>query len=820
MPLGPGARLGPYEILSAIGAGGMGEVYRARDSRLARDVAIKVLPSGLSSDPERLARFEQEARAAAALNHPNILAVFDLGTHDGAPYIVSELLDGETLREHIAGLTIRKAIDYAVQIARGLSAAHEKGIVHRDLKPENIFVTANGRVKILDFGLAKLTQVEPAHAGRSALPTTPAFNTQSPLHTMAGVVLGTVGYMAPEQVRGIAADHRADIFAFGGETTMDTMMAIAKEAPPELPAAERHIPPALARIVDRCLEKNPASRFKSADDLAFALEGLSTQSAGAVSPAVSARTRLAENARVAWTVAGLFAVTIAAILTGAVVWNSRVAVVGSSAIARLTVTLPPGDDVWNVEHPQLALSNDGTELVYGAIRNGKAQLYLRQIDHLDARPIPGTEGAVSPFFSPDGQWVGFFAQGKLKKASIAAGAVQVLCDAPGAGGKGGSWSFDNTIYFAPTNVSAIWKVSAAGGTPEPVTRLDRGKGEISHRWPQVLPGGKAILFAVWTGPGQDEKRMDVQSLDGGERHVLAQGADTGRYVSTGHLVYARADGLMAVPMDLTSLQVTRTAPIPLAEQVRVGGEGAQYAISDAGVMAYLPGSARRYEHRLVWVDRHGVVEALAIPPREYAGVMLSPDGREAALTVYGSTAGIWLYNFARSTLTPLTTGGASGTCVSSDPLVTSCTASTLMPTIRSSTKQETYCRVSDTSDLRSGKRVFRHRGGQNVGAEGIEVQDLRDSSVNDDGSGNTRASRRTQVDETLLDGIDDAIHHHTDLPAIFRIHEHLDRFRGGGQRGAVARARARQQAGNVGERQNVADVLHDLAVADAFDRGA
>jgi len=273
MPIGPGIRLGPYEITAPIGAGGMGEVYRARDPRLGRDVAIKILPTDLSADADRLRRFEQEARAAAALSHPNILAVYDIGQHDSAPYIVSELLAGETLRERLNGgaLPVRKAVDYAVQIAHGLVAAHEKGIVHRDLKPENIFVTADGRVKILDFGLAKLTQAEPVAAAMSALPTTPP-------NTLPGIVLGTVGYMAPEQVRGVAADHRADIFAFGAvlyemlsgqrafqrETGVETMTAILNDDPPDFPAAERHVPPGLARIVERCLEKSPSRRFQTA----------------------------------------------------------------------------------------------------------------------------------------------------------------------------------------------------------------------------------------------------------------------------------------------------------------------------------------------------------------------------------------------------------------------------------------------------------------------------------------------------------------------------------------------------------------------------
>jgi serine/threonine protein kinase len=326
MPLSAGTRLGPYEILSAIGAGGMGEVYRARDGRLNRDVAVKVLPAAFSADPERLQRFEQEARAAAALNHPNLLAVYDLGTHDGSPYIVSELLEGAPLSERVASaLPMRKAVDYAIQIARGLAAAHEKGIVHRDLKPANIFITADGRAKILDFGLAKLTERDAA-AGATLAPTTPPA-------TLPGVVLGTIGYMSPEQVRGLTADHRSDLFAFGAvlyemlsgqraftdDTTADTMTAILKEDPPDLPVADRKIPPALARIVDRCLEKSPASRFQSAGDLAFALDALSSSSPSGAADAMTAAAAAPKTRdKTAWTlVAALALVSVAALALAA-----------------------------------------------------------------------------------------------------------------------------------------------------------------------------------------------------------------------------------------------------------------------------------------------------------------------------------------------------------------------------------------------------------------------------------------------------------------------------------------------------------------------
>src|SRR5712691_5338171 len=381
MSLDPGARLGPYEIVSAIGAGGMGEVYRAKDTRLQRDVAIKVLPGALSSDSDRLARFEQEARAAAALNHPNILAVYDIGSHDGAPYIVSELLDGQTLRERLGSgpLSVRKALEYAIQVAHGLAAAHEKGIVHRDLKPDNIFVTTDGRVKILDFGLAKLTERDSVAGAVSAMPTTPPV-------TLAGVVLGTVGYMAPEQVRGFAADARTDIFAFGallyemlsgrrafgGDTTIDVMTAILKEDPPDLPAAERSMPPALQRIIDRCLEKSPSARFQTASDLAFALESLSTQSgtmpAVAVDDARKASVVWGRRAAMLW--ASAACVLLLATVARAIGYVSR-APTALSAV-RFTIDEPTGAAFAGgpAFAPGAAISPDGRHVVFMAARAG------------------------------------------------------------------------------------------------------------------------------------------------------------------------------------------------------------------------------------------------------------------------------------------------------------------------------------------------------------------------------------------------------------------------------------------------------------------
>ncbi len=398
MPVIEGVRLGPYEVLAPLGAGGMGEVYRARDTRLGRDVAIKVLPQSFSSDQDRLHRFEQEACAAGALNHPNILSIYDIGTHDGAPYIVSELLEGETLRKRLSGTALpqRRAIDYALQIAHGLAAAHDKGIVHRDLKPDNIFITKDGRVKILDFGLAKLTQAD-GNARQTDIPT-------RRVDTGPGVVMGTVGYMSPEQVRGQTVDHRSDIFAFGaivyevlsgqrafrGDSPADTMSAILKEDPPDLSATNRNVSPALERLVDHCLEKNPEERFHSARDLAFALEALSASTVSSTEtiaiPALTPR-RLGRRELIPWSLAALF--FLGAVAFAIVALRSATST-KDEELSRFYVYAPENTKFGGATD---FISPDGRKLIFNVVgADQKEQLWIRSFDSLTARPIPGTEG--------------------------------------------------------------------------------------------------------------------------------------------------------------------------------------------------------------------------------------------------------------------------------------------------------------------------------------------------------------------------------------------------------------------------------------------
>jgi serine/threonine protein kinase len=464
MTIAAESRLGPYEILSPLGAGGMGEVYRARDTKLDRDVAIKVLPESVSRDPDVLSRFEREAKAVAALSHPNILGIFDFGTHDGTAYAVMELLEGETLRSKLdAGvLSQRRAIEYALQIIRGLAAAHEKGIVHRDLKPDNVFVTQDGRVKILDFGLAKTAAGKPGPGGDTRSPTAFAY-------TEPGAVMGTVGYMSPEQVKGMPVDHRSDIFSFGAvlyemlsgkrafqrDTAAETMTAVLREEPPELSAIALSVSPALDRIVRHCLEKNPEQRFRSTDDIAFSLQSLSETSGMAPSapPGVTSRPM---SRGTLWGIAGLLAGAIAGSLLTIALRSTHVS---PRRPVRFEVASPQDQQVVGT----VALAPDGSRLAFTAREAGgnSTQLWIRAIDDSKARLLRGTEGAQLPFWAPDGESVGFFANGQLKRISISGGPPQPLAPVT-SDVRGASWSGDGRIVFAPTFVGPILQVSASG----------------------------------------------------------------------------------------------------------------------------------------------------------------------------------------------------------------------------------------------------------------------------------------------------------------------------------------------------------------------
>jgi Tol biopolymer transport system component/tRNA A-37 threonylcarbamoyl transferase component Bud32 len=683
MPLMAGAKLGPYEILAPLGAGGMGEVYRARDTKLGRDVALKVLPEAFAKDAERMARFKREALVLASLNHPNIASIYGLEDSGNAHALVMELVEGPTLADKIlvaqgprsgpaafreeepqrrragVALPIDEALAIANQIAEALEYAHEKGIIHRDLKPANIKVTPEGTVKVLDFGLAKALEREAASSAISDSPTLTQAATQ------AGVILGTAAYISPEQARGKPVDRRADIWAFGcvlyemlvgerafaGETTSDVLAAVIR-ADPDFAALPHDTPLRIRDLLVRSLNKDPKKRLRDIGDARIAIE--ETLSGADYVAAVSDRRATVGTPPLQrpWLRALPWAL-LAALGVGMALWSLlRAPSPAPRPVARLVINLSPTD--WMTAGPisHIVLSPDGSRLVYAAARGGTSQLYVRPIDRFEATPIPGTERAGSPFFSPDGQSVGFFAESKLKRVSLSGGAPITVCVA--ADNRGGSWGPDDTIIFSPSLLTGLFRVAAAGGTPTPLTTLDREKGEFGHRYPEILPGGKAVLFTIHTNSNFDYARIGVLSLETGERRVLIEGGTYARYVPTGHLVYARAGGLLAVPFDLKRLQVTGP-PVSILEGVTMNTSFgiAEFSPSADGSLAYIPGGATGGDRTLFWVDRKGATQQLPAPPRGYMSPRLSPDGRRLAVGIEGANPGVWVYDLERGTLTRL-----------------------------------------------------------------------------------------------------------------------------------------------------------------------
>src|SRR5499433_2126200 len=657
MSIVSGTRLGPYEILTPIGAGGMGEVYRARDTRLGRDVAVKVLPSSFSADQDRLHRFKQEACAAGALNHPNILLIYDIGTHNGSPYVVSELLEGETLRERLNGsvLPSRKAIDYARQIAHGLAAAHEKGILHRDLKPENLFLTKDERVKILDFGLAKLMG---AGEGRT--------QTEIPtrrVDTDPGVVMGTVGYMSPEQLRGQVIDHRSDIFSFGailyemlsgrrafhGESRPETMSAILKEEPPGLSETNKNVAPALERVVHHCLEKNREARFHSASDLAFALDALSgaTTTSGQTATALpSVLERPKRRERRLWIGAtALLGLALLAALPF-VIGYFRSTTPTEGHATRFFVFPPEKSTVLGGgQH----ISPDGTRLVFVAIgADGKRLLWTRPLDSLSAQPLAGTEDAQNPFWSPDSRTVGFFAAGtKLKKIESTGGPAQTLADVQGSAGA--TWNREGTIVFARSGTDGLYRVSATGGPSAQVTSIDKSRKETGHLWPYFLPDGRHFLYLV-RSTQRENTGIYVGTLDSQEGKLLVNVDSSPVYVPPGFLLYVRERTLMAQRFDANKLQLSGE-PFPIAEQLGfnlVTGRGF-FSASETGVLVFFTNNAPNTQ--LTWFDRQGKQIALVGATAVDTGVRLAPDEKRLAVTRLDPQTGsadIWLIDLARN----------------------------------------------------------------------------------------------------------------------------------------------------------------------------
>jgi eukaryotic-like serine/threonine-protein kinase len=650
-----GRQVSHYQVLSRLGGGGMGEVYRARDHRLGRDVAIKALPLAFATDSARMRRFEEEARTVGQLNHPNIVALYDIGVHDGAPFIVTEMLNGEDLRQQLnrGALPQRRAIDYGQQIARGLAATHARGIVHRDLKPENLLVTSEGCVKILDFGLAKLADATAAG---------PSVSTER-LETSPGFIVGTIGYLAPEQLRGERADHRADVFAFGvilhemlsGRRPFECpspgeiVAAILKDEPPDLDGVTGQI--TLNRIVRRCLEKDPEQRFQSARDLAFALDLLSTpssESAGAHAPPFSLL-RPARTLRMSrWATRGavlLTSVLIAAI-SAVAAWNTRRVQPQPAQVARFVLPVPGG----TILAGDLEVSRDGAFLAYSTGRPGARTLFVRRLSAPDAEPVAAIEGGEGPFFSPDSEWLGFFADGKMQKISMRGGTPITLADAPSQ--RGADWGEGGSIVFAPIARAGLFLVSENGGVPEALTTPDEERLETGHIYPRWLPGGRH-LFYVARREIEADRAIVAFSLEDRRSRVLLAGNAVPRYLSSGHLTFLHRGNLMAVPFSVDRLEPTGT-PTPAVERV------ATYAVSETGLLMYAPVNTAPGA-RLVWVDRQGQTTDIAAPVRDYRNPRLSPDGGRVAVAVAtAQQSSIWIFDLVRDALVRLTFEGQSG----------------------------------------------------------------------------------------------------------------------------------------------------------------
>jgi serine/threonine-protein kinase len=658
-----GRQLGLYKIVSLLGSGGMGEVYLARDTKLERDVAIKVLPAAFVNDADRLLRFQREARTLASLNHPNIATIHGLEHSDGVHYLVMELVGGHTLDERIraGALKFKESLTVAAQIAEALEAAHERGVIHRDLKPANVKVTPEGRVKVLDFGLAK------AYGGDGGQDLSNAA-TLTTMGTEEGRILGTPAYMSPEQARGQAVDKRTDIWAFGcvlyemlagkrafrGETLSDTIAAVL-EREPEWQVLPQATPAKTRDLLRRCLQKDSQRRLRDIGDARIEIEEALAAPA-VVEPAAPTKTiHQRWRGALSWGVALL----LLAALIGVALWSRKSSSsIVSVQVSRVAITLPPDQPLAGLElGSALALSPDGTRLVYSARHGGVPQLYLRPLGGLEAQPIPGTEGGIQPFFSPDGQWLGFFADGKVKKISVTGGEASSLADAVDP--RGASWGSRGTIIFAPTRTSVLMKVSDIGSASQPLTRW--GSDESSHRWPEILPGGDALLFAAWRGGGNwNNALISAQPLGTGERRNLVRGGTNPRYAPSGHLVYAQGGVLMALPFDLQQLAATGAA-VPVQEGVLEStfSGAAQYSFSATGSLVYVPASVQATKRSLVWVSRSGDEQPMGAPSRAYRGPRLSPDGKEIAVAVEGQETEIWLYNLARDTFTRLTFQGTT-----------------------------------------------------------------------------------------------------------------------------------------------------------------
>jgi serine/threonine-protein kinase len=675
MPLSTGTRLGLYEIVGALGAGGMGEVYRARDTKLGRTVAVKVLPEALASDPDRIARFEREAKVLASLNHSHIAALHGLEEDGGRHFLVMELVEGETLAERLqrGPVKVEDALKIAHQMAEALEAAHEKGIVHRDLKPANVKITPDEQVKVLDFGLARA--VDPYGSGGSSGSGGQDRLTHSPtlsmMATQAGIILGTAAYMSPEQAQGLPADQRSDVFSFGsvlyemltgrqvfqGDTAA-ALLASVLVREPDSNALPPNLNPRLYELLARCLDKNPKRRWQAVGDLRAEIETIAASPRAmpvAAAPGAATRHPLWKLA-----LAALAGALVAAALTGISVWTLKPS--PAPTVTRFVLALPEGRQFTSLNRHLLAISPDGTQVVYVANQS----LYLRSMSENESRTIVGNQevgGMGFPAFSPDGRSIAFFSgpDQTLKRIAVSGGAAVTICPVDNLTGV--TWVADQIVFGSLGK--GVMRVPANGGKPEPIVSV--ASDEIAHG-PQLLPGGQTVLFTLSTASSSSADRWNtaqvvVQSLKSNARKTVIEGGSEARYLTTGHIVYALGGVLFAVPFDVRRLEVTG-GPVPVVEGVRraTGGAGfAQYAVSDTGSLVYIPGpvSTSAAQSDLAMADRKGGVEPLKLPAGIYQYPRISPDGKQVAYQADDANeAAVWIYALS-GTVSPrrLTFGG-------------------------------------------------------------------------------------------------------------------------------------------------------------------
>jgi len=655
-----GSRLGPYEIVAPLGIGGMGEVYRARDTKLNRDVAIKVLLSSVAHDADRLARFGREARLLAALNHPNIAHIHGLEESDGVPALVMELIEGPTLADRIAQgrIPFEEALPIVRQIAEALEAAHAQGIIHRDLKPSNIKVSAAGTVKVLDFGLAKA--LDPIEDSNSEIADSPTVSAQM---TSSGVILGTAAYMSPEQARGKPVDTRADIWAFGcvlfemltarrafrGDDVADLLVAVVTKEPDwqALPRAAS----GARSLIAWCLTKELRTRLQDVGDARIQIErliaGRPIDSEPGSSPA---------QPRSRWPLA--FGTVAVAGLIAAIVSSNLTAPAPVRGLpARFEIVSTPAPFlVSQAAERHIAISPDGRHIVYraaaAAIGAGLAQLVVRPIDRLNGRSLAGITDPQEPFVSPDSQWIGFFDTASLRKVAIGGGPAVVICQTQG-GARGAAWGEDGTIVFA-TTAGGIAKVSAGGGDQTVLTTPDAARGERNHWHPSLLPRGRGVLFTVISINAAEPPQVAVLDLKTGTQKKLITDGSQAQYVASGYLLYATRGTLRAVRFDLDRLELVGEPVEVVSDLSMSGGGAAEYAVSATGTLVYVSATRMQTPRSLVWVDRNGRESPIPAPPRLYSEPRLSPDGTRVVLTLREPEIDLWIWDFARDTLSRLT----------------------------------------------------------------------------------------------------------------------------------------------------------------------